>query len=180
MPASPSIISVLIGIAIDEGLIESVDVSISEFFPDISEDKASITIEHLLTMRTGIEWLEDPPRLDSVEGMFASENWVEFVLNQEQHVRPGGLWRYNFGVPHLLSAIIQEASGMTASEFATDRIFNPLGITSAEWHSDPQGVTMGGVGLLMSPRDLLKIGQLYLNGGEWEGRQIISEEWVNM
>lgn len=181
-----SVIATLIGIAIDKGYIESVSQKILDFLYNASipniELRENITIYHLLTMTSGIEWIEnevswsDPT--NSHHNMYLSSNWVEFVLSQEQQYTPGTTWYYNSGGVHLLSAIIEEATGNSTLEFANEYLFGPLGFSSFTWDQDPQGIYIGGCDLYLLPIDLTKFGYLYLNNGSWDGTQIISKQWV--
>ena len=174
--------SALIGIAIEQGLIENVDVKISTFFPEINTDtddrKKDITIRHLLEHTSGILWQE------SYGGtMFRqftqSEIWVDFVITQQMEAAPGTVFSYSTGGSHLLAAIIQKVTGKTAFEYAKENMFKAMKMTSVEWRADPQGITDGGNGISMTPLDAAKFGQLYLQNGKWEGVQIIPEHWVS-
>ena len=175
---SKSVTSALIGIAIDKGYIPSVNEPISTYFPQIlesgSEYKSQITIWNLLTHTTGLnasdtvnwnEWL-------------ASDNWVNYVLERPATSRPGTVFSYFTGNTHLLSAIIQQATGKTAYEFGEEYLFDPLDMDSVECSTDPQGISDGGNGFAMNVYDMAKFGELYLNNGNWNGEQIISEQWV--
>lgn len=175
---SKSVTSALIGIAIDKGYIPSVNEPISTYFPQIlesgSEYKSQITIWNLLTHTTGLnasdtanwnEWL-------------ASDNWVNYVLERPATSRPGTVLSYFTGNTHLLSAIIQQATGKTAYEFGEEYLFDPLDMDSVECSTDPQGISDGGNGFAMNVYDMAKFGELYLNNGNWNGEQIISEQWV--
>jgi CubicO group peptidase (beta-lactamase class C family) len=184
-----SVTAALIGIAIDEGLIDSIHTPIKEFFPELSNDKNEITINHLLTMTTGWNWPElrqSRNRLSGEKTRSFSRSWqraenhVNFVLNRTQIYEPGYIFNFDSGASHLLSAIIQIVSGMPADEYARTRLFDRIGITSARWERDRQGITWGGTGLSMTARDLARFGQLYLNKGKWNGEQIIPEEWINI
>ena len=181
-----SIIASLIGIAIEIGYVESVDQPILDFLYNASipniELRENITIYHLLTMTSGIKWIEnevswgDPT--NSHHNMYLSSNWVEFVLSQEQQYEPGTNYYYNSGGVHLLSAIIEEATGNTTLEFANEHLFGPLGFSDVSWDQDPQGIYIGGCDLYLLPIDMTKFGYLYLNNGTWNGTQIITKEWV--
>ena len=175
---SKSVTSALIGIAIDKGYIPSVNEPISTYFPQIlesgSEYKSQITIWNLLTHTTGLnasdtvnwnEWL-------------ASDNWVNYVLERPATSRPGTVFSYFTGNTHLLSAIIQQATGKTAYEFGEEYLFDSLDMDSVECSTDPQGISDGGNGFAMNVYDMAKFGELYLNKGNWNGEQIISEQWV--
>ena len=175
---SKSITSALVGIAIDKGYIEGVDVPISTYFPQIleygSEYKNQITIWHLLTHTTGLD-VSDTANWDA---WLASDNWVNYVLDRPAVSRPGTVFNYFTGNTHLLSAIIQQATGKTAYEFGKENLFDKLDMDSVQCGVDPQGISDGGNGFAMDIYDMAKFGQLYLNNGVWEGEQIISSEWI--
>lgn len=175
---SKSVTSAILGIAIDKGYIEGVDVPISTYFPQIlesgSEYKNQITIWHLLTHTTGLE-ASDTANWNE---WLASDNWVDYVLNSSAVTRPGTVFNYFTGNTHLLSAIIQEATGQTAYEFGKEYLFDKLDMDSVECTTDSQGISDGGNGFAMNIYDMAKFGQLYLNNGVWEGEQIISSEWI--
>ena len=175
-----SFMSALIGIAIDEGLLDGVDTKLTEFFPQLADSdsayKKEITIAHLLEHTSGIYWPESGGPM--FQKFVASENWVDFVLSQPMAVKPGSRFNYSTGGSHLLSAIIQQATGQTSYDFALEHLFQPLGMDSVQWRDDPQGITDGGNGISMNARDAAKFGQLYLNSGKWKGKQIVPEAWV--
>ncbi|MCP4578614.1 MAG: serine hydrolase, partial [Deltaproteobacteria bacterium] len=182
-----SITSALFGIAIEKGFVEDIQQSVLDFFPEytfanVDETKQAMTIEHVLTMTNGLDWLENDPSVDYAEyssnQMMKSDDWVQFVLDRPMAQAPGTHWNYNSGASHLLTAIIQETAGMTALEFAEAYLFGPLGITDLVWDSSPQGISMGGFGLQMLPHDMAKIGYLYLNDGVWNGEQVVPSAWV--
>jgi len=177
--ASKSVISALVGIAIDKGLIASVDVPVADYFPHLiaaSEDpgKQQITIENLLTMQSGLETTSNR----NYGKWVLSDNWVEFALNQPLVAEPGTRMLYSTGSTHLLSAIITQASGMSAKQFAQENLSSPLGFSMSYWSQDPQGIYFGGNDMEMTPRQMLEFGQLYLNDGVHEGEQVISSAWV--
>jgi CubicO group peptidase (beta-lactamase class C family) len=181
------ITSALVGIAIREGYIDGVDQKVLDFFPTHSAAqsdplKQSMTVEHLLTMTSGIDWPESSASYSSsrniMNQMMRSQDWVRFVLDRPMAAQPGAVFNYSSGVSHLLSAIIQEATGTRTLSFARTHLFEPLGITRVYWPSDPHGIAFGAGGLWMTARDMAKIGQLYLQGGVWDGKQIVPAEWV--
>lgn len=177
--ASKSVISALVGIAIDKGLIASVDVPVAEYFPELiaaSEEpgKQQITIENLLTMQSGLETTSNR----NYGKWVLSDNWVEFALNQPLVAEPGTRMLYSTGSTHLLSAIITQASGMSAKQFAQENLSSPLGFSMSYWSQDPQGIYFGGNDMEMTPRQMLEFGRLYLNDGVHDGEQVISREWV--
>lgn len=171
----------LIGIAIDRGIIPGVDAKLADYLPQLADADdprwREITIEHLLTHTSGIDWNEWNGGTTFGE-MRRSENWVDFILEQSMAAEPGAVFNYTTGGSHLLSVILQQAAGMTEFEFAKEHLFAPLGMDSVEWGADPQGISDGGNGIGMTTRDAAKFGQLFLNSGEWNGQQIISREWV--
>jgi CubicO group peptidase (beta-lactamase class C family) len=177
----------LVGIALEQGYIDSLDQPVLDFFPDKEiaywdDRKLDMTIEDLLTMRTGWDWYEfgiDPNDLEAVlQRFFHSKDWVQFLVDRPQLHQPGTRFEYSTGASHLLAAIIQQATGKTALEYARENLFEPLGITDVDWFEDPQGVNSGGYGLTMRPPDMAKFGYLYLRNGEWSGKQIVPAEWV--
>ena len=177
--ASKSVLSLLIGIAIDKGYIESVDQTIDEFFPEFFEenpapDKASITIQDLLTMRSGLETTS----FRNYGRWVLSNNWVRFALNQPMTDRPGGNMIYSTGTSHLLSVILTRASGISTREFGNRYLFRPMGISIGGWDRDPQGYYMGGNNMAMNSHDLIKIGQLMMDVGQYNGEQLVSREWI--
>jgi CubicO group peptidase (beta-lactamase class C family) len=108
-----------------------------------------------------------------------SSDLIKFVLDRPMANAPGQVFNYNSGNPHLLSAIITKLSGMSAWDYAKAKLFAPLGIEVSNWHHDPQGVTTGGGGLVLYPRDMAKIGYLYLRNGEWEGKRLLPAGWTD-
>lgn len=175
---SKSVTSALVGIAIDQGYIAGVDVPISNYFPQILQSDSAwrkqITIWHLLTHTSGISSSDD----DVWEAWRNSENWVEYVLNRPVTSEPGTVFSYTTGGTHLLAAILQQATGRTAYEYGKEVLFDPLDMDSVQCSSDAQGISDGGNGFSMNIYDMAKFGQLYLNGGVWEGEQIVPAQWV--
>ena len=170
-----SVVSILIGIAIQQGYINGLDQKMLDFFPDrkiANPDarKQAITIRDLLSMTSGLR--ED----DS--GKDGSADWVQYVLDLPMENDPGKVWNPNGGGYHLLSAIIQKTTGMTPLAFAIKVLFEPLGISGAGWLTDPQGINNGSGLMYLTSRDMAKIGYLYLNNGEWNGKQIVPKEYV--
>jgi len=177
--ASKSIISLLIGIAIDKGFIQSVDEPIGQFFPDYFAEnpdsaKASITIKDLLTMRSGLETTS----FYNYGRWVLSNNWVEFTLDQPFVEEPGGQMVYSTGTSHLLSVILTKATGMSTRSFANEYLFAPMDIQIGGWARDPQGYYMGGNNLAVAPLDLLKIGTMMMDVGKYNGKQIVPKDWI--
>ena len=172
--------SAVFGIALGKGYIKSIDQKIIDFFPEIlngdtGSKKDSITLKHLLTMSSGLEWSH------SYEQMMSSNNWAEFVLNKPVIQEPGAIFNYSTGCSYLLMAVLDKA-GLDVEDFAQKNLFTPLGISSTEyiWVKDKynKGILDGGYGLNMRPRDIAKFGYLYLKGGFWDGQQIIPKAWI--
>ncbi len=180
--ATKTISSILIGMALDEGLIRTVDQSIAELLPEhaalLVGDKASMTLYHALTMQTGLRW-GDFGANNSFEQIEVARDSVSFVLGEPLESKPGTRFFYNTGSSHILSAIIQRQTGMTAFEYAKRRLFKPLGITQVSWPALPDGRTQGGWGMYLSPKDMLKIGQMLSNGGKYRGKQVVSRRYVD-
>ena len=174
--ASKSLIALLVGIAVDRGLVD-LDATLDRFFPDLIDDpaKRGITVEDLLTMRSGLETTSNRNYGRWVQ----SRHWVRHVLTRPLVAEPGTRMIYSTGNTHLLSAIIAKASGMSTHRFARRHLGEPMGIAVPPWTTDPQGVYFGGNEMSMLPRDMLAIGELYLNCGRAGARQIVSEDWVH-
>ena len=179
-----SIMSALIGIAVDRGEIKSVAQPVLGFFSDktvanVDAHKRAMTLKHLLTMTSGFD-CKDNYRHGWVglKEMRKSPDWAQNVLDLPMAQAPGTGFVYCNGVSFLLSAILQKATGMTALDYANRRLFGPLGITDVIWPESPRGVTVGYGDILLTPHDMAKFGLLYLNKGKWDGRQIVSEAWV--
>jgi len=179
-----SVSSALIGIAIDKGYIKNVSQPVLDFFPkrvpkNFNADKKAMTLEHLLTMTTGLECRDS--YLYNWSGLMEmkwSEDWVQFMIDLPMAEVPGTRFEYCNGASFLLSAILQKQTGMNALSFAENNLFIPLGISYVRWPSNPQGITMGYSQLHMRPQDMAKIGYLYLNDGLWDGKRIISSQWI--
>jgi CubicO group peptidase (beta-lactamase class C family) len=177
-----SVMTTLIGIAVDQGKID-LDRPMVSFFPgraiaNLEPRKEQVTVRHLVSMRNGFAsgcLAGDEPTLDA---MRAQPDWVQAALDRQMANEPGAHFCYDSPGMHLLSAVLQEATGMTALEFGRQYLFEPLGIREVWWQSDPQGYTHGWGDLFLKPRGAAKIGYLWLNQGTWEGEQIVSASWV--
>jgi CubicO group peptidase (beta-lactamase class C family) len=177
--ASKSVISALVGIAIGKSHIKNVDQKIVDYFPEIANDpeprKRDISIEDLLTMRSGLEstsgrnygaWVQSP-------------NWVRFVLRRPMIDDPGTRVEYSTGSSHLLSAIVTKATKISTWRFAQENLAKPLGFTLAKWTADPQGIYFGGNEMSMTPRQMIAFGELYLNDGKAGAQQVIAKSWID-
>ena len=177
--ASKSIVSALVGIAIERKLIADVRQPIGPFFDtvltgDAASEKRRITIENLLTMQSGLQstsnrnygtWVQSP-------------NWVRYALSRPLESLPGTRMAYSTGNTHLLSAILTKVMGTSTWQFAQDSLAKPLGFSLPRWPQDPQGIYFGGNDMLLTPRQMLAFGELYRNHGALNGRQIVSASWV--
>jgi CubicO group peptidase (beta-lactamase class C family) len=176
--ASKSIISALVGIAIDRKLLSGVRQPIGPFFPELSlpsdAPKRAITIEDLLTMRAGLESTSNR----NYGAWVQSRNWVRFVLSRDLIERPGVEMEYSTGSTHLLSAILTKATGTSTWQFGQDTLARPLGFSLAPWTRDPQGIYFGGNEMVITPKQMLAFGELYRNKGRLGEKQIIPETWV--
>ena len=175
--ASKSVISALVGIAIDRGQITNVKQPIGSYFPDLlsaEPNKRGITIEDLLTMRSGLESTSNR----NYGAWVLSGNWVRYALNRPLLDSPGTTMEYSTGNTHLLSAILTRATGKSTWQFAQETLAKPLGFSLPQWPRDPQGVYFGGNDMLMTPRHMLMFGEMYLNGGRANGQQVVSARWV--
>ncbi len=177
-----SVITTLIAIAAEQGKLD-LDQPVVSFFPErtianLDERKARMTVRHLASNVNGMEsgcYEGDEP---TIRAMVANPDWVQAALDRPMVSEPGETFCYDSPGMHLLSAILTEATGMTALDFARQNLFEPLGIHDAIWESDPQGYSRGWGDLHLVPEDLAKIGYLWLHRGNWDGQQIVSEAWV--
>ncbi|KAA0549005.1 serine hydrolase [Bacillus sp. BGMRC 2118] len=173
-----SVLSILVGIAIDRKEIASVHELVYPYFPEINTIGEELTIQHLLTMSPGIDWPEFGSWNAQPFPMINSTDWVKFVFNREKTESPGQTMIYNSGCSHVLSAIVQKATGEPLQDYAKKHLFGPLEIHDTRWHSDSKGIAIGGFGLCLKTEDMMKIGTLMLQKGVWNGKTIISEGWV--
>lgn len=179
---SKSVTSALIGIAIEEGVIGGVDDPVAAYLPELLEQeerKHALTLRQLLTHTSGLEWYEWGGGYSNWAEFRSAGNWVDYILGRQLIYQPGSVFQYSTGNTHLLSAVLQSATGIAQEEYCRTRLFEPLGIgEEAHWRTDPQGIADGGNGLFMTARDAARLGQLYLDGGAWQGRQLVPAAWV--
>ncbi|NML47513.1 serine hydrolase [Ramlibacter sp. G-1-2-2] len=184
MSVSKSVASLSIGIAVQQGLVRSIDEPVFSFFPELSDlrtpEKDRILLRHALDMTMGLQWIEATPATgeDNDESrMHVSADQCRYVLGLPVVQPAGQAFHYNTGALALVSAVVRKATGRPLDEFARANLFEPLVISPTQWRR-VRGDTDAGGGLRLRPRDMAKIGQLVLAGGRWNARQIVSREWV--
>jgi CubicO group peptidase (beta-lactamase class C family) len=178
--ASKTIIDALVGIAIERGMIKSVDQPILPLIknraPQYLDPKVQlITVDHLLSMRAGLERTSGTQRYGR---WVSSPNWVSYALTRPFDDEPGGNMLYSTADTHLLSAILTDVSGLSTYDLLRDWLAKPLDVTIPPWSKDPQGVYLGGNEMAVSPRALLRFGEMYRNGGLYEGKRVVPESWI--
>ncbi len=185
--ATKSFSSMLIGIAIHEGFLDGVEQRMVDLFPDhtianLDARKERLTLEHLLTMSDGMDWHEiDYPYTDArntLGQMWVSHDAVQHVLDRPMTREPGEAWAYNSGTSILLGGILEQATGQDLLAFAREYLFDPLGIENVIWSKTTGNHYHTDGGLYLTPRDMARFGYLMLHGGTWDGKEIVSPEWV--
>lgn len=181
-----SVTSILVGIALDQGAIQSVDDRVLAYFPQYEQQtdaqKDTITLEHLLTMTSGLEWNEgelpySDPDNDMIR-LFREPDPIGYILSKPLVSEPGTTFYYGGHNTNLLGEAIRAATGQRMDAFAEDVLFGPLGITDYAWDFINPDIIHASGNLQLRPRDMAKLGQLCLNGGVWEGERIVSEAWI--
>jgi len=180
--------SALIGLAIDKGFIEDVDQKVFSFFTEYAdlsnEEKDKITLEHLLTMSSGLEWDESTHPYshpgNDIYQLFHHSDPIRYVLDKPIETVSGTQFLYSSGSTNVLGEIIRKGTGLRADDFAVEYLFSPLGITDYEWKELPNDVLFASGDLKLRPRDMAKLGDLYLHKGIWKSQQIISASWVDV
>lgn len=179
-----SVTSLLVGIAQDKGLIRSLDTPLRDFFPAFKDTAlVSPSLRHALTMSAALDWQEDIPYSDPKNDavlMNQSSDMYQYVLSKKPDTKnkPGEIFEYNSGLSILLGGVLLNATGKPADKFAAQTLFKDLGIEKFWWNSMNEKVHTGG-GLFLRPRDLLKIGQLVLDQGKWNNKQVVSTSWIS-
>jgi CubicO group peptidase (beta-lactamase class C family) len=182
---SKSVTSALVGIAIKRGEIPGLEMKLMPYFqkfaPKPDPRRAAMMLRHVLTMSTGIRWDESSSSYTDAKNncaeMEAREDWIQYVLDQPMAEDPGKVFVYNSGATELLSYLIEQTTGKEADDYAKEHLFGPLGIT-CQWKRTPRGLADTEGGLYLRPRDLAKIGYLYLKDGTWDGKRILPAGWV--
>lgn len=185
--ATKSIVASIFGIAVYDGLVGSLDDPLFDYFPEYahlrSAAKDAIRIRHVMSMTPGFDWNENSAPTFGTENdniaAYRSNNYIEYVLQKDLATTPGAQWNYNSGCPMILAGIIRNRSGVHIDAYADDRFFGPLGITARRWEYQADGLPLATGGLWLRARDAAKIGQVFLDGGRWQGQQVIPESWVN-
>ena len=175
-----SVVSALVGIAIDEGLIEGLDQPAADFIPEWrGSAREKITIGQLLSMTSGLTWtmIYDPQSGDTAK-MMDSADQVAYALNRQIYREPGTDWYYSDGDAESFSRIIKAATGMEAREYAQEKVFDPIGMKNADWMTDQRGQTTTYCCIMDTARDFARFGYLFLRNGKWDSQQVVPEEWV--
>jgi len=176
-----SVMSTLIGIAIDNGFIQSEDQTIDVFLDplvgNLDSAKSKIRIRDLLSMSSGF-YSNELASSSEYNNWISTPNQLLYTLSQPLVSQPGQTFYYNSGASHLLSIILTQATGMSSYNFAKQYLFQPLGISDHNWSTDKQGSNNGAAGLRLTPQDMLKIGILYLNGGIYNNTQVLPRSWI--
>lgn len=183
---SKSFAATVVGIAIDQGFIDSVDVPLSELLPEYADlldgQKAGLTLRHVLTMSAGLPWIEGAAAVsdagDHEVGLEEADDPIEFVLGLESEAEPGAEFHYSSGLTQVLVGVVEHATGIAFLQYADSVLFEPLGIENREWFSLGNARPAAWAGLRLTARDMAKLGQVYLSGGEWKGRSIVSPDWI--
>jgi CubicO group peptidase (beta-lactamase class C family) len=183
--ATKSVVSLLVGIAIARGEISGTEATLGALLPERKLDdprKAQITLEQILTMRSGFDWDETSlsyfdPRNDSTR-MEVTDDWVAFLLARPLIAEPGTVWVYNSANSQLLSEIVSVATGQRLDRYAETHLFGPLGIDDYHWKTAPEGFSDTSAGLFLHPHDLAKIAWLCAQMGSWGGEQVVPGDWI--
>ena len=183
-----TITSVIIGAATLRGDFPSIETPVLSFFDvakvaNVDDRKRRMTVRHVLTMTAGLDWNESLPYADPNNTgvrMEASEDWVKYTIDRPMSEDPGTRWNYNSGASELLAHIFRVATKMDIEEYAARHVFAPVGIERWFWKRTPMGLVDTEGGLYLEARDLAKIWYLFLKNGMWDGRAIVSPEWVKL
>lgn len=176
--------STLVGIAIDQGKIPSLDVSMADYFPEwAGTPKAAITLHDVITMSSGLQWNEDYDPADGADSdviqMGLAADQLAYARSRPLAHTPGTVWNYSSGDAMLLSGVLAQATGMSAGAYAQQVLFGPLGMKQVEWWTDAAGHTLTYCCTDTTSRDFARLGLLFSNQGRWNGRQIVSAQWVH-
>lgn len=173
--ASKSLLSLLTGIAVEEGELRGVDERVAPLLGrDLADGKGEIRLRHLLSMTTGLESTSG----EGYGAWVSAGDWTAAALGRPLLGPPGEGFRYSTGNSHVLAAVLERATGGDLLDFARRELFDPLGIGRVSWQESPEGVRFGGNNLSMTPRDLARVGWMLLQGGRWGDRQVVPAEWI--
>lgn len=179
--ATKQVMGLLTGLALDSQIIDDTADPLSKYLPEVAAhpDKNAITIEHLLTMKSGIAYSNDglSGQTDDILRQLP-DHITEFILSLPMTSTPGSLVEYKDGDPQLIAAVIQQATGIPTSQWAKEVLFDKLEIQNLDWDYYKDGTTLGGFGILTTPRELAKFGQCVLDSGKWKGSQMVSKVWI--
>ena len=169
--ASKSILSTLAGIALEKNYLDNLEQKVSEFYPEYVNEplKQDISLEDLLTMTGGFNWMED-----AGPSPYDLENWNKIAMRD----KPGEEFEYNTMMTHMMSAILTKVCGISTKDFADKWLFKPLGIKNYQWRKGADGIYYGGSDIFLTPRDMAKFGFLFLNNGMWDEKRILPKEWI--
>jgi len=174
-----SVLSLLVGIALDNKVISGLDERLLELIPDVIQqypDKKEITLGMLLNMTSGLPEMDKLPMMIP---LVTSKNWLAHILSIPLQAQPGEKYIYSTGASHVAACILQRAIGFDLDKYVLDKLFSKMVISSYSWEKDPQGIPFGGANLFLRPEDMLKLGQLVMQEGVYQSRQIISEKWIH-
>jgi CubicO group peptidase (beta-lactamase class C family) len=185
--STKGVIGTLVGIMVKDGLLDRLDRPMLDFFPErrvanLDDRKKAITVQNLLDMTSGLDWKQGFEGEDEVtpHEMGRSSNWTQFILDRPMAYAPGETFYYSNANPDLVSAIITRLTGKLAEDYAREKLFAPLGIVNWHWEREPEGLSVGEGMLAMLPREMAKIGYLYLRHGQWEGKQLLPPGWADV
>ena len=181
-----SVTSLLLGIAVGQGTVPDIGRKVTSFFPEYSDlhnldsRKQAMTLRDILTMRTGLDWSEDPYEGSPLQQLNAQQTeWIRFVLDWPMREQPGTRFEYNSGGVIVLGGVIYNATGLVADRFAEQNLFSPLGVGAAVWYTGgPHGLPHMGGGLNLRALDMARLGYLVLREGRWGDRQIVPRDWL--
>lgn len=185
--STKAITGTLLGMVYKDGLLDRLDHPVLDFFTDrqvanIDGRKKAMTVQTLLDMTSGLDWDQgfEGGKQQTMFDLARSSNWTQFILDRPMVHSPGEVFNYSNGNPDLVSAIITRLTGELAEDYAREKLFAPLGIVDWHWERDPQGLSKGEGMLYLLPRDMAKIGYLYLHHGEWAGTQLLPVGWADI
>ncbi len=188
MSCTKSVTSSLVGIAINEGFLSGIDTGIYSFFPEYDEfrtpRKDSMLLRHTITMTGGLKWDQssyeyDDPANSLYQLWACGCNWISYILALDDLYTPGTEWEYSDAMALITGEVLCRAVDMPVTEWAEQKLFTPLGIEHVEWRHTNGSYTNTGYGLYMRSRDMAKFGQMYLDGGQWKGQQVVPQSWVD-